>query len=201
MIKNVIFDLGGVLVDLNPEKVIRSLFSEEDADFILKNIFFSEEWREVDRGTLTPDEAFHKYKNELPNGVYEKVIGIINNWNEYMPPFDDVYEVVKKVKASGADIYLLSNVPPYIHKMLGTVPALKLFDGYVASCDVKLLKPEKEIYEHLLAKFGLKAEECLFIDDMPENVRGARSAGIKAHHFANHDITALEKALEENGVI
>ena len=201
MIKNVIFDLGGVLVDLNPEKVIRSLFSEENSDFILRNIFFSEEWREVDRGTLTPDEAFHKYKNDLPNGVYEKVIGIINNWNEYMPPFDDVYEVVKKVKASGADIYLLSNVPPYIHKMLGTVPALKLFDGYVASCDVKLLKPEKEIYEHLLAKFGLKAEECLFIDDMPENVRGARSAGIKAHHFANHDITVLEKALEENGVI
>lgn len=201
MIKNVIFDLGGVLVDLNPEKVIRSLFSEENSDFILHNIFFSEEWREVDRGTLTPDEAFHKYKNDLPNGVYEKVIDVINNWNEYMPPFDDVYEVVKKVKASGADIYLLSNVPPYIHKMLGTVPALKLFDGYVASCDVKLLKPEKEIYEHLLAKFGLKAEECLFIDDMPENVRGARAAGIKAHHFANHDITALEKALEENGVI
>ena len=117
-----------------------------------------------------------------------------------MPPFEDTYELVKRIKAAGVKIYLLSNVPPYIHKMIETVPALKLFDGFVASCDVKLLKPERRIYEHLLEKFNLKAEECFFIDDMSVNAEGARAVGMKAHHFANHDVEALENALRQYGV-
>ncbi|MBQ6265231.1 MAG: HAD family phosphatase [Clostridia bacterium] len=200
MIKNVIFDLGGVLVELNPEKVIRSLFSEENSDYILHNIFFSKEWREVDRGTITPEAAFKKHIDRLETETFSKVLGIIENWNEYMPPFDDMYELIVRIKASGKKIYLLSNVPPYIHKMTGTLPALRLFDGFVASCDIKLLKPEKEIYEHLLTKFNLKADECFFIDDTRENVEAARRLGIRAHHFANHDTQALENALKENGV-
>ncbi len=200
MVKNVVFDLGGVLVDLNPAKVIKQYFSKEDADFILSNIFFSKEWREVDRGVLTPDEAFHKYKDDIAPGAYEKLMDIIENWNEHMPPFDDVYALVKRVKSSGAKVYLLSNIPPYIHKMFGCVPALSLLDGFVASCDIKLLKPEREIYEHLLQKYNLKAEESIFIDDTLENVEGARAVGMKAHHFANHDLAALEAALRECGV-
>ena len=200
MIKNVIFDLGGVIVEFNPVKVVNSLFSKEDADFILGNLFFSEEWSEIDRGTLTPAEAFEKYRKDLSEETYEKILAVIENWNDYMPPFEDTYELVKRIKAAGVKIYLLSNVPPYIHKMIETVPALKLFDGFVASCDVKLLKPERGIYEHLLEKFNLKAEECFFIDDMSVNAEGARAVGMKAHHFANHDVEALENALRQYGV-
>ena len=200
MVKNVIFDLGGVIVEFNPVKVVNSLFSKEDADFILGNLFFSEEWSEIDRGTLTPAEAFEKYRKDLSEETYEKILAVIENWNDYMPPFEDTYELVKRIKAAGVKIYLLSNVPPYIHKMIETVPALKLFDGFVASCDVKLLKPERRIYEHLLEKFNLKAEECFFIDDMSVNAEGARAVGMKAHHFVNHDVEALENALRQYGV-
>ena len=200
MIKNVIFDLGGVLVDFNPFRVINSLFSKEDADFILGNLFFSEEWREIDRGTLTPSAAFEKYRNNLSPESFNKIINVIENWNEYMPAFDDMYELVKRVKAAGMKIYLLSNIPPYIYKMTDTLPAFRFFDGFVASCDLHLLKPEKEIYEHLLEKFNLKAEECFFIDDTLENTEAAGQIGIKAHRFENHDIEALENALKQNGV-
>ena len=200
MIKNVIFDLGGVIVDFNPVKVITALFSKEDADLILGNFFFSEEWREIDRGTLTPSSAFEKYRNSLSPESFNKIINVIENWNEYMPAFEDMYELIKRVKAAGMKIYLLSNIPPYIYRMIDTVPALKLFDGFVASCDLHLLKPEKEIYEHLLAKFNLKAEEFFFIDDTLENTEAAKLLGIKSHHFAGHDIEALENALRQNGV-
>ena len=200
MIKNVIFDLGGVIVDFNPVKVITALFSKEDADFILGNFFFSEEWREIDRGTLTPSAAFEKYRNSISPESFNRIINVIENWNEYMPAFEDMYELIKRVKAAGMKIYLLSNIPPYIYRMIDTVPALKLFDGFVASCDLHLLKPEKEIYEHLLAKFNLKADECFFIDDTFENTESAKLLGINAHHFAGHDIEALENALRQNGV-
>ena len=200
MIKNVVFDLGGVIVDYNPAKVIKPMFPEEDADFILGNLFFSKEWSEIDRGTLTPIEGFEKYRSSLPPDSFSRIINVIENWNEYMPPFEDTYELIVKLKAVGKRIYLLSNIPPYIRKMIDTVPALKLFDGYVASSDIKILKPEKEIYGHLLEKFNLKADECFFIDDTLENVEAARNLGIHAHHFANHDMEALENALRQNGV-
>ena len=89
MIKNVVFDLGGVIVDYNPAKVIKPMFPEEDADFILGNLFFSKEWSEIDRGTLTPCEGFEKYRSSLPPDSFSRIINVIENWNEYMPPFED----------------------------------------------------------------------------------------------------------------
>lgn len=200
MIKNIVFDLGGVLVDFNPRKVVDRYFEGEDAEFILKNMFFSHEWSEIDRGTLTPDEGFAKYKNDLKPEVYDRILDIICNWGDYMPPFEDTYEVIKSLKAAGYGIYLLSNVPPYFHAMISKVPALGLFDGFVASADIKMLKPEPEIFNHLLEKFSLSADECIFIDDMRVNVEGAIRCGLHGHCFENHDIPALINALRENGV-
>ena len=97
MVKNVVFDLGGVLVDLNPAKVIKQYFSKEDADFILSNIFFSKEWREVDRGVLTPDKAFHKYKDDIAPGAYEKLMDIIETWNEHILGIGRYYEREKLI--------------------------------------------------------------------------------------------------------
>ena len=200
MVKNVIFDLGGVIVDFNPEKVIRERFEKKDADFILGNIFFSREWAEIDRGTLTPSQAFSKYREALGHETYAKILDIVENWGDYMPPFEDTYNLIKRIKESGAKVYLLSNVPPYIRKLMNTVPALALMDGIVASADIKMLKPEKEIYEYTLRKFGLKAEECVFIDDTKINADAASQCGITGFWFKDHDIEALETALRNNGV-
>ena len=96
-------------------------------------------------------------------------------------------------------MYLLSNATPRFFDRYLDIPALTLMDGYFISALYKLLKPQREIYEAFCNKFSLKAEECFFIDDMPQNIQGAKDYGMSGFVFKK-DIQALEKALNDEGV-
>ncbi len=201
MIKNIIFDLGGVVIDYNPWKVVPRYFDEETSDFLLKNLFFTKEWNDIDRGITTPAAAFAPLKEKLGDENYEKILNIVENWGDYMPPFEETLSLVKQLKADGFKLYVLSNIPPYYHKLMKEVPALQYFEGIIASCDLKLLKPEPEIFEALLNTFSLKAEECFFIDDMQRNIDGAKRCGIDGFCFIDRDIPGLLAALRQKGAI
>ena len=196
MIKNIVFDMGGVLIDYNPEKTLYSLFDKETADIALKEIFRNNLWRERDRGTVTSDEIMEIAGDKIPPHAYEKVSELTHNLFPYMKPFPKMYDYIVELKEKGFGIYLLSNASPDFYENKDTIPALSLFDGYLISADWKLLKPEKEIYEKLYEVFNLRPEECVFIDDVPENVEGAEKTGMKAICYAHGDIEILKKELD-----
>ena len=88
MIKNIIFDLGGVLIDHNPEKTLYAHFSKENADIILKEIFRNPVWAERDRGTVTSGDILEMKKDVIPPEIYGKVEEMVNDFFPYMPPFE-----------------------------------------------------------------------------------------------------------------
>lgn len=200
MIKNIVFDMGGVLIDYNPEKALYNVFSKETADILLKEIFRNEIWADKDRGLIFPDEIMALKKDKIPPEVFEKVSEMVDNFYPYMPPFEKMCSFVKKLKSNGYGIYLLSNASSDFHERRKGIPALSFFDGVLISADYKLLKPEKEIYLELFKKFSLKPEECFFIDDMQKNIDGAKAAGMDGHCYFHGDVETLRKAMQEKGI-
>lgn len=200
MIKNIIFDMGGVLIDYNPEKSLYALFSKEYADILLKEIFRNQVWADKDRGIIFPEDIMEQKRSAIPESVYEKVAEMVNNFYPYMPPFENMYDFVKQLKDNGYGIYLLSNASSDFHERRSGIPALSLFDGVLISADYKLLKPEKEIYEALYEKFSLDPAECYFIDDVQKNIDGAKATGMDGHCYYHGDIEILRKAMQEKGI-
>lgn len=201
MIKNIIFDMGGVLIDYNPEKTLFALFEKETADILLKEIFRNPLWSDKDRGIITPAEIMQKVKNRIPEAVFEKVSEMVDNFYPYMPPFEKMYGFVEMLKSKGYGIYLLSNASPDFHERRSGIPALSLFDGVIISADHKLLKPEKEIYEKLYETFSLNPEECFFIDDVQANIDGAKATGMDGHCYYHGDLNILKRDMEQKGII
>ena len=201
MIKNIVFDMGGVIIDYNPEKTLYATFSKETADIALREIFRNRLWAERDRGTVTSDEIMRIAGPKIPEEDYDKVSEMCHNLFPYMHPFEDMYNLIANLKAKGYGIFLLSNASPDFYDNKWRIPALDLFSGYVVSADYKVIKPEPRIYEILFEKFNLKKEECLFIDDVPVNTQGAEKAGMKACCYSHGDIEILKKDLKENGVV
>ena len=200
MIRNIIFDMGGVLIDYNPEKTLYSLFDKETADILLKEIFRNDIWSAKDRGIIFPDEIMEQKKGVVPEAVFEKTSEMVHNFYPYMPPFEKMADLVKQLKENGYSIYLLSNASSDFHERREGIPALSFFDGVVISADYKLLKPEKEIYETLYEKFSLDPAECYFVDDVQKNIDGARATGMDGHCYYHGDVEILRSAMQEKGI-
>lgn len=192
--------MGGVLIDYNPEKTLYGIFDRQTADVLLREIFRNPIWSLKDKGLIFPEEIMAQKRDAIPAEVFEKVSEMVDNFYPYMPPFEKMHELVKLLKNKGYGIYLLSNASSDFHIRREGIPALSLFDGVIISADYKLLKPEKEIYLTLFEKFGLKPEECFFIDDVQANIDGAKAAGMDGHCYAHGDVEILKKTLKEKGV-
>ena len=201
MIKNIIFDMGGVLIDYNPEKVVYAMFEKETADILLKEVYRNQLWADKDRGIITPAEIMQKVKNNIPGEVFEKTCEMVDNYYPYMPPFEKMYGFVEMLKSKGFGIYLLSNASSDFHERRSGIPALSLFDGVIISADHKLLKPEKEIYEKLYETFSLRPEECFFIDDVQANIDGAAATGMQGHCYYHGELDILIRDMEERNII
>ena len=201
MIKNIIFDMGGVLIDYNPEKALYALFDKETADLLLKVIFRNPLWSDKDRGIITPAEIMEKVRNEIPAEIFEQVSSMVDNFYPYMPPFEKMEGFVRNLKEKGFGIYLLSNASSDFHERRNGIPALSMFDGVIISADHKLLKPEKEIYEKLYETFNLDPSECFFIDDVAANIEGAAATGMQGHCYYHGNLETLIEDMKERKIL
>ncbi len=192
--------MGGVLIDYNPEKTLYGMFDRETADILLREIFRNPLWNDKDRGIIFPEDIMKSKKDVIPAEHYEKTAELVNNFFPYMPPFEKMCELVKKLKENGYGIYLLSNASSDFHERRKGIPALEFFDGVIISADYKLLKPEKEIYLTLFEEFSLVPEECYFIDDVQKNIDGAKAVGMDGHCYYHGDVEILKKAMIEKGI-
>ena len=184
MIRNIVFDMGQVLLRFDRDYFISRLGIEgEDRELLKREVFLSLEWARMDRGSLTDAEAAESICKRLPAHLHDAAQKLVQMWDRPILPVEGMYELVEELKNNGYGIYLLSNASYRQHDYWPRVPASKFFDGKLISADEKVVKPQPEIYRLLLERFGLKAEECFFIDDVPANIEGAFYCGIPGAVF------------------
>lgn len=201
MIKNIVFDMGGVLIDFNFRRTLNEYFKPEYHDVLKEEVFESDLWNKLDRGILRSEDAIPGILHKIPEETRGLISEMVSDFYDYMPPFPDMVPFINRLKAAGYNVYLLSNATPRFFDRYLDIPAISLMDGLFVSCVYKLLKPQREIYEAFCNKFSLKPEECFFIDDMPRNIEGAKNYGMSGFVFKAPDTTELEKALNAEGVV
>ena len=195
---NIIFDMGGVLLDYSETQLIGQFFGGltlKEQLQVFTAVMGSGLWQRFDRGDFSDDDMIREVCALLPERLHPRIAAFIPHYFEAMPPLPTC-ELIPLLKARGQRVYLLSNTPHAFHREKHRIPYIDLFDGILASCDVRLIKPDPEIYRLLLRKFDLRAEECFFIDDMQDNIDGAASVGIAGHCFEDGDLEKLKKVLE-----
>lgn len=203
MIRNLVFDMGNVLVFYDSRRASRR-FSKDEAEMEAVNtsVFVSPEWLMLDMGVISEEEALRRMQARLPEGHGREAAKLcLEHWHEYcMWPVPGMEELVGSLKEQGFKLYLCSNASlRMLDCYLDVIPGIRLFDGVLFSAEVKCMKPQKEMYLHLFERFGLRPEECFFVDDMPLNIEGARACGMEGYCFADGDVEKLGKMLMEIG--
>ncbi|MBQ3383934.1 MAG: HAD family phosphatase [Erysipelotrichaceae bacterium] len=185
MIKNIIFDMGRVLVEFYPEDFLtkEGITDKEERELLLREIFHHEDWTNMDAGIMTEQEMYDEAVKRIPEHLHQTAHNLIFDWNDPIIPVKGMEDFVRECKEKGYGIYLLSNASVAQPVYWLRIPGHQYFDGTVVSALEKVMKPDVRIYQILLDRYGLKAEECLFIDDVQRNIAGAEKAGIRGYLF------------------
>ena len=180
MIRNIVFDLGNVLISFRPAEYLdKKEYSSEEKARILNDIFNSSEWLLLDNGDITLAEAIESIaaKSSLSR---EEIAHIFNLRTELMTPLDQNTDLLPELKKRGFRLFFLSNFPIDIfHEIKTGYNFFNYFDGGVISAEVRFSKPDSRIYQVLLEKYSLLPQESLFIDDLEVNVKAAEKIGMK----------------------
>lgn len=182
--KNIVFDFGGVLVDWNPRYLYDKYFRDEErSQWFLDNICLYSWNLQMDGGKPFA-EGVRELQAEHPE--WTEAIGIYHTrWIEMMGgEVEGTADVLRALKRAGYGIYGLTNWSAETFPLIrDTYPVFGEFDGIVVSGEEHLLKPDAAIYRCLIDRYGLQAEESIFIDDNAANVEAARGVGMKALQF------------------
>lgn len=193
--------MGGVLIDFNPHKTFMNAFKNEEDVRLVEDVLFGKNiWTKLDIGETTLEQTALECFPYLPKRLHETLRHTMTSWWAQMPAFSQMYDFVKELKSKGFGVFLCSNTPDEIYRHFDDIPALKLMDGIIASCDYGIVKPDERLFRILLEKHSLKAEECYFIDDMQKNIDGAKKVGIKGHCYSHQNINILRDAMISDGI-
>ena len=183
---NIVFDLGGVVFDWNPDKILRRVFQDSaKQDLVRAEIFEHADWVALDKGTIPLDQAIVRgaSRTGLPGESIEK---LLNEVPRSLTPIQGTIELIRSIRDSDNRFFVLSNMHfasiEYLEKKH---KIWDMFDGIVISSRIQKVKPDVEIYEHLLDEHKLIATETVFIDDMSENVAAASTIGVQTIRFVD----------------
>lgn len=180
-IKNIVFDLGGVVVGYDPKEfLIRCFYNKKTEEYIYNLVFGSDLWRRLDQGLVSREEADEIFlKQARKDGYLFEVQAALDDWKSMLQPKQDTIALIKTLRKNGYRTYYLSNLPIDLAEEFEKNSRFqRLFDGGVVSSREKLLKPDTAIYTLLLERYSLIAGETIFCDDNRENAAAAAQAGI-----------------------
>ena len=197
MIRNIVFDIGGVLLEYNPKTYLDKLKIEESKRRELNNIIFhNKKWRDCLNGLITNIELIEYLSNANPK--YQDEINKIlrsNNLKYMLPPKIDMIEYYKLLKQKGYKIYLCSNITEDTYNYIkDNFEIIQIADGGVFSWDENISKPNREIYDKLINKYEINVTETVFIDDTNSNIEIAKKIGFETILFEN--IEQIKNILE-----
>lgn len=200
MIKNIVFDIGNVLAAFCWKQYISELgIDPQLEDRLAKATTCNRLWREIDHGVMPLDDIITAMIATDPE-IENEIRLFFRDRRRLVLEYDYSEGWLKELKAEGYGIYLLSNYSEdHFRYISQTFRFFGLEDGMVISYREKCLKPERRIYEILFERYGLKPEECVFLDDSPENIKGAIEAGMHGIVFTGYEQgrSDLEKLLTE----
>lgn len=184
--KNVIFDLGGVVLEWNPDRILAAYYSDPEVRALMKKQMFQHpDWLDLDRGTLHESTVLERASERTGRPLAE-VQGLFQAVRESLHTKPDTVALLEKLYVRDVPLYCLSNISADIFEYLRERHSFwHVFKGIVISGAIQMLKPEPEIFQHLLALYGLEARETAFVDDNAPNVEAARTLGIHAVWFKN----------------
>lgn len=196
MIKNIVFDIGNVLAGFNWQEFYRSFgYSEEVYEKLANATVKSSLWNEMDRGKMKDEELIAGFIQNDPS-IAKEIREVFRDIKDMILRYDYAAPWIKELKGRGYGIYVISNFARKAHEECReALDFLEEVDGGILSYQVKLIKPSPEIYQLLLQKYGLKAEECVFIDDTEKNVEAAKKEGMKGIVF--HTLGETKEELEK----
>jgi len=184
MIRNVVLDMGNVLLDFNPEVIInKACSSDEEKEIIRKELFNGPEWLMGDKGEIKDKDRFDPVSKRIPERYHGALRDCVNNWSVCMTPLKGAGEFCRRLRSEGYGVYILSNASDLFYEYFPRFMPLDFFDGVFVSSDYLMLKPDVEIYRTFLQRYKLQGADCLFIDDRADNVSGALKAGMNAFQF------------------
>lgn len=179
--KNIIFDIGSVLIGYRwRDMCLDEGWEEEKTDRIGRGFFLNPLWPDFDAGLIGTKELLADITERSPE-LEEDARWFISSGKKMIVERPKVWDLAKKLKEKGYRLYLLSNYSEELFKIhTEGLPFLEFVDGGVISYEIHQIKPNPPIYEYLMQKYRLKAEDCLFFDDRPENTEAARKLGMAA---------------------
>lgn len=179
MIRNIVFDLGNVLISFRPAAYLeKNNYPAAQQQTILSDIFRSREWLLLDNGELTPAEAINRIA-EKSSLRREEIALIFDKRTDIMFSLDYNVKLLPGLRKEGYRLYYLSNFPADIfNEVKRGYTLFEYFDGGIISADVRFSKPNPSIFNVFLEKYDLRADECFYIDDIEENVIVAESIGM-----------------------
>lgn len=203
MIKNIIFDLGNVIINYNQKKIISNFTDKEnEIKYIFDEIFNSPEWTLMDLGDITNDAAI-EIINRRNKFKYEKLTQeFLNEWYKKQPINRDIVKIAKTLKKNGYNLFVLSNMANLTYEYFKNDEFFSLCTGIVISAHEHVKKPDEKVYRLLLERYNLNAEECLFIDDddSGKNYETANRIGIKGRRIIPNQVEDVKKLLLEFNV-
>jgi putative hydrolase of the HAD superfamily len=185
LIKNIVFDIGNVLVKWDPASVVARVFPEENHHELTQAIFKSQLWFDLNLGRLTVEDAITQYHEKL--GFDQKMFHLLmEETKKSLLPIDQSFQLLESLYAANYNLFALTdNVREIVVYLQKTYDFWTKFKGIVVSAEVGFLKPAPEIYHNLLNTFQLIPEETIFIDDLAKNVQGAINLGMHGIQFQN----------------
>ena len=201
MIKNIVFDIGNVLADFRVMEFLGEKgFDANMSKRILKASLMTPYWGQFERAEISEEEAIDLFASTDPDirdelwKAFSDVRGLLVI-REYAVP------LIKDLKTKGFKVYYLSNYSKKAYDECGeSLAFMEFMDGGLVSFKVGKTKPDPEMYKQFLNEYGLKAEECLFIDDTEENVIAARKLGFEGIVFTRYeDLFLIESYYAKDG--
>lgn len=200
MICDFVFDLGMVLFRYDTAYMTRLYVSDEQDRKLLEEVVFDRKyWDLLDRGEISDEALKAKVRTRLPERLHAAADRIYDHWIENLIPIEGMEALIRKIKHTGAGVYLLSNISQGFAKTYMTIPhineVLSLFDGFVFSGTVHLAKPDLAIFRYLLDRYSLEPKNALFIDDNEKNILAAKKIGLQTYRF-NGDVRSLNSYIK-----
>jgi len=192
-IKRVVFDLGGVLVNWKPRDVVAEMFDSTDLrDTVMRSVFEHQDWLEIDRGTLNEAEAITRFaaRTRISKHLIHELMDRVRSSLTLIP---EMATLVRKLVEYDFPVYVLSNMSDSTFSFLSERYKIwAAFSGIVISGRIGKVKPEAQIYKHLVSEYGLNEAECLFIDDTAANIAAADRLRFQTILFRQHKDCADE---------
>lgn len=199
-IKNVVFDVGNVLVRWNPMEIVRLTFGDSDeVEELATSIFQNKLWLSLNKGEMSERTAIEQFQNHFNfnEEVAEQLFYYVKNTQILL---FGTSQLLNNVKTAGYKVYALTdNVTEIVDYLKEKYDFWHLFDGTIVSAEVGCLKPHSEIFSHLLNQYEIQAFESVFIDDVIQNIEGAQQLGFSTVHFKNS--LQCEKELMSLGLV